>query len=197
MVRRASPVSRSASWLAACTQRASCCCSRSATTPHARMRFPAYRSCASSDSRRSPRARCCASATGPASTPHAARTSSRGRSATRWRCSSSCATAPAPAGRSRRSPPACTACRPAPRSCCCSLPRTARRRCPWWGQPPGKLGLDARALEPAESAGLIHAAHGTITFRHPLVRSAVVRLGAVRSSRPCPYGARRRPHRGG
>ncbi len=35
------------------------------------------------------------------------------------------------------------------------------------------LGLDASALEPAENAGLVHAADGTLAFRHPLVRSAV------------------------
>ena len=49
-----------------------------------------------------------------------------------------------------------------------------------------ELGLDARALEPAETAGLIHAAHGTIAFRHPLVRSAVYDSA--------PFGARARVH---
>ena len=49
-----------------------------------------------------------------------------------------------------------------------------------------ELGLDARALEPAETAGLIHAAHGTIAFRHPLVRSAVYDSA--------PFGARARAH---
>jgi DNA-binding CsgD family transcriptional regulator len=36
-----------------------------------------------------------------------------------------------------------------------------------------QLGIDgARALEPAETAGLVHAVGGGIEFRHPLVRSA-------------------------
>ena len=35
------------------------------------------------------------------------------------------------------------------------------------------LGIDADALTPAEHAGLVTAAEGTVTFRHPLVRTAV------------------------
>ncbi len=49
-----------------------------------------------------------------------------------------------------------------------------------------ELGLDAAALEPAETAGLVHAAHGTIAFRHPLVRSAVYHAA--------PFAARARAH---
>src|SRR5918992_3827869 len=48
------------------------------------------------------------------------------------------------------------------------------------------LGLDAAALEPAETAGLIHAAGGTIAFRHPLVRSAVYHSA--------PFATRARAH---
>lgn len=36
-----------------------------------------------------------------------------------------------------------------------------------------QLGLDETALEPAETAGLVHAVDGRLEFRHPLVRSAV------------------------
>jgi DNA-binding CsgD family transcriptional regulator len=49
------------------------------------------------------------------------------------------------------------------------------------------LGLDAAALEPAESDGLVRAAAGTIEFRHPLVRSAVYNAS--------PFEARARAHR--
>lgn len=35
------------------------------------------------------------------------------------------------------------------------------------------LGLPADALDPAEEEGLITLAHGTVTWRHPLVRSAI------------------------
>ena len=54
------------------------------------------------------------------------------------------------------------------------------------GAAASELGLDAAVLEPAESAGLVHAADGTIDFRHPLVRSAVYH-GA-------PFAARARAH---
>ena len=49
------------------------------------------------------------------------------------------------------------------------------------------LGLDAAALAPAESDGLVHAAGGVITFRHPLVRSATYHAA--------PFEARARAHR--
>ena len=49
------------------------------------------------------------------------------------------------------------------------------------------LGLDAAALAPAESDGLVHAAAGAITFRHPLVRSATYHAA--------PFEARARAHR--
>ncbi len=35
------------------------------------------------------------------------------------------------------------------------------------------LGIDVRALEPAEDAGLLEVVNGKVEFRHPLVRSAV------------------------
>ena len=54
------------------------------------------------------------------------------------------------------------------------------------GEAARELGLDATALAPAETAGLVHAAHGTIEFRHPLVRSA-----AYHSA---PFAARARAH---
>jgi DNA-binding CsgD family transcriptional regulator len=41
-----------------------------------------------------------------------------------------------------------------------------------------ELGLDASALEPGEDAGLLSVAEGRITFRHPLVRSAVYHAAA-------------------
>jgi DNA-binding CsgD family transcriptional regulator len=49
------------------------------------------------------------------------------------------------------------------------------------------LGLDAAALAPAESDGLVHAASGRIEFRHPLVRSAVYH--------DAPFDVRARAHR--
>ena len=48
------------------------------------------------------------------------------------------------------------------------------------------LGLDAAALAPAESDGLVHAVAGKIEFRHPLVRSAVYHAA--------PFEARARAH---
>jgi DNA-binding CsgD family transcriptional regulator len=50
-----------------------------------------------------------------------------------------------------------------------------------------RLGLDAAALEPAETAGLVHAVHGTLEFRHPLVRSAIYHAA--------PFAARADAHR--
>jgi DNA-binding CsgD family transcriptional regulator len=49
------------------------------------------------------------------------------------------------------------------------------------------VGLDADALAPAESDGLIRAVGGSIEFRHPLVRSAVYHSS--------PFEARARAHR--
>ena len=49
------------------------------------------------------------------------------------------------------------------------------------------LGLDDTALEPAETAGLVHAVEGRLEFRHPLVRSAVYHAA--------PFAARARAHR--
>ena len=45
-----------------------------------------------------------------------------------------------------------------------------------------QLALDAAALEPAESAGLIDI-DGRVRFRHPLVRSALYRSAAPREKR--------------
>jgi DNA-binding CsgD family transcriptional regulator len=50
-----------------------------------------------------------------------------------------------------------------------------------------ELGLDAAALEPAEIAGLVHAAEGRLEFRHPLVRSGVYHAAS--------FAARARAHR--
>jgi DNA-binding CsgD family transcriptional regulator len=50
-----------------------------------------------------------------------------------------------------------------------------------------ELGLDETALEPAETAGLVHAVDGRLEFRHPLVRSAVYHAA--------PFAARARAHR--
>jgi DNA-binding CsgD family transcriptional regulator len=50
-----------------------------------------------------------------------------------------------------------------------------------------RLALDATALEPAETAGLVHAVDGRLEFRHPLVRSAVYHAA--------PFAARARAHR--
>jgi DNA-binding CsgD family transcriptional regulator len=55
------------------------------------------------------------------------------------------------------------------------------------GAAAGRLELDAAALAPAESDGLVHAAAGSIEFRHPLVRSAVYHAA--------PFEARARAHR--
>lgn len=41
------------------------------------------------------------------------------------------------------------------------------------------MGLDAEALEPAEEAGLIEIAGGTVGFRHPLVRSVAYHAGSA------------------
>ncbi|HET9244108.1 MAG TPA: AAA family ATPase [Gaiella sp.] len=46
-----------------------------------------------------------------------------------------------------------------------------------------ELGLDAGALEPSEDAGLIDLADGRLTFRHPLVRSAVYQAAAASERR--------------
>ncbi len=45
-----------------------------------------------------------------------------------------------------------------------------------------ELGLNADVLDPAEGAGLIATAGGSIAFRHPLVRSALYE-GATLSQR--------------
>jgi hypothetical protein len=45
-----------------------------------------------------------------------------------------------------------------------------------------RLAIDATALEPAESAGLIDI-HGRVRFRHPLVRSATYRAAAPQERR--------------
>ena len=50
-----------------------------------------------------------------------------------------------------------------------------------------RLGLDEAALEPAETAGLVHAVESRLEFRHPLVRSAVYHAA--------PFAARARAHR--
>ena len=50
-----------------------------------------------------------------------------------------------------------------------------------------RLGLDETALEPAETAGLVHAVEGRLEFRHPLVRSAVYHAA--------PFAARAGAHR--
>ena len=50
-----------------------------------------------------------------------------------------------------------------------------------------RLDLDETALEPAETAGLVHAVEGRLEFRHPLVRSAVYHAA--------PFAARARAHR--
>ena len=55
------------------------------------------------------------------------------------------------------------------------------------GAAAGQLGLDANALEPAETAGLVHALDGRLEFRHPLVRSGVYHAA--------PFAARARAHR--
>jgi DNA-binding CsgD family transcriptional regulator len=55
------------------------------------------------------------------------------------------------------------------------------------GAAAARVGLDAAALAPAESDGLVHAASGRIEFRHPLVRSAVYHAA--------PFDARARAHR--
>ena len=49
------------------------------------------------------------------------------------------------------------------------------------------IGLDEAALEPAETAGLVHAVDGRLEFRHPLVRSGVYHSA--------PFAARARAHR--
>jgi DNA-binding CsgD family transcriptional regulator len=50
-----------------------------------------------------------------------------------------------------------------------------------------RLELDATALEPAETAGLVHAVEGRLEFRHPLVRSGIYHAA--------PFAARARAHR--
>jgi DNA-binding CsgD family transcriptional regulator len=50
------------------------------------------------------------------------------------------------------------------------------------------MGLDDRALEPAEDAGLLAVSGGAVAFRHPLVRSAVVQAAAP-SERRRAHGA--------
>jgi DNA-binding CsgD family transcriptional regulator len=49
------------------------------------------------------------------------------------------------------------------------------------------IGLDEAALEPAETAGLVHAVDGRLEFRHPLVRSGIYHAA--------PFAARARAHR--
>jgi len=46
-----------------------------------------------------------------------------------------------------------------------------------------RLGLEARALGPAEAAGLVGLAGGRVEFRHPLVRSAVYRTAGFAERR--------------
>ena len=45
------------------------------------------------------------------------------------------------------------------------------------------LGVDAGALDSAEAAGLVTVSAGTLTFRHPLVRSAIYRGATSRARR--------------
>jgi DNA-binding CsgD family transcriptional regulator len=52
----------------------------------------------------------------------------------------------------------------------------------------GLLAIDPAALQDAEAAGLVRAAHGAIEFRHPLVRSAVYSAAAP-AERRAAHGA--------
>ena len=145
-------------------------------------------SCASSDSRRRPRASCCARAYGERPRRRrAATTSSRARPATRWRCSSSRATARLPAAPSRRSPPACASlpdghAGAAPARCRRQHDLAGRRR----RRRPGARARRAPRSSRRRPPGSCTRRDGTIDFRHPLVRSAVYHAAPFASARPRP-----------
>ena len=121
--------------------------------------------------------------------PHAAR-SSPGACRSPSRCRSARAS-------SARSSAGRAGCRTPPRRCCSSSPPTTPSRCARCATRRARLGIDDRALDELEEARLVVVDGTRITFRHPLVRSAVYRSAISRERRTRAPRARGGPRRRG
>ena len=187
---------RSASRRGGCTPRASCCCSRSATSRAPRSRCPAWRSCAVG--RLAEPTPACCSAT--ASTPSRRDDVLAAPAATRWRCSSSRARLRHQRPRRRAGEQAFARGSPLPEATAGAAPAGRRRRHAatgrWSAPPPASSAIDATRSSRPSLDGLVSSADGRSSSA---TRSCARPPTARRRSRGAARapGARRRPRRRG